>query len=389
MQDIDDLRHWYTRAALFWTGFCCAGLSVVKPLIVGSLIDAYHYSPREAGLIAGFEMIGIGAGALLVSSLGARWTRHTVIRLGAVLGIIGSLAPFVSAHFLALFLLRGLAGVGSGFIAAAVLSTIGRTPDPDRTFGLYFIFSYLLAAAFFPIVSATILHFGADGSYYALALILLSVFVSVRMIPDSPIARPTIRGDLPPFPFKQAGMSLAVSVFFWIGNGAVWSFTERLGIRAGVTPLQIGTILAFGQLASIAGAGTAAFVNTRFGRLGPTFAAIALSIFSLAMIGTGSTPAYVAGALVFSFAWTLFLTYLNGLMSAQDSAGRVVALSVTSQTVGMAIGPSVGGALVASYGYQSIPTFGIAAHLVAVALLVLMVFSRPRPVAQTEVPVGD
>jgi len=387
----DELRHWSMSVALFWTGFSCAGLAIAKPLIVGALIDAYHYSPRQAGLIAGFEMMASGAGALLVSSVGTRWTRRVVIRAGAVLGIVGSLAPFVSGDFLALFLLRGLAGFGSGLIAAAVLSTIGRCADPDRTFGLYFIFTYVLAAVFVPVISASILHYGADGSYYMLAALLLTVFASVRFIPDSPIARPTVRGVLPPFPFRQAGMSLAVSVFFWIGNGAVWAFTERLGLRSGVTAVQIGTILSLGQLASIAGAGTAALVNIRFGRLGPIFAAILLSILSLTMIGAQHAALYAAGAVVFSFAWTLFLTYLNGLMSAQDSAGRVVALSVTSQTVGMAIGPSVGGALVGSYGYESIVALGIGAHLLAAALLVLLVVSRPSEATPgtAKVFVGD
>lgn len=69
-------------AALFWIGFACAASITVGPLIVGGLIEGYHYSPRDAGFVAGIETLGIGVGSFLVSSMGARWGRHPTIRYG-------------------------------------------------------------------------------------------------------------------------------------------------------------------------------------------------------------------------------------------------------------------------------------------------------------------
>ncbi len=390
-EESGEWRHWSMFAALFWTGFACAGLSIIKPLIVGALVDSYGLSARQAGFIAGFEMIGIGAGALVVTALGTSWTRHVVIRAGTILALVGSFAPLCAAHFTALLLLRGLAGAGSGLIAASVLSAIGLTRNPDRTFGLYFIVVYLAAALLVPVASAVILRLGADGGYYLLAILLSTVFVSVRLIPNSSIARPTERGVLPPFPFRKGCMSAAVSVFFWIGNGAVWAFSERLGLLARLTHLQVAAILALGQVASIAGAGAAALLSTRLGRALPTFVAIALSILSLMLIGSRQAEGFSVGALLFSFAWTLFLTYLNGVMSQQDSAGRVVALSVTSQTLGMSIGPFAGGLLFASFGYESIVKLGIGCHLFAAGLLAVLVSSglHHRAAAAPAVPTAD
>lgn len=360
--------------ALFWVGFVCSAPLSISPLILGGLIDTYHYTAREAGFIAGVETLGLGVASLLVSSVGVHWSRHTTIRWGTTFALLATLTPFVSHYFVAVFLLRALSGLGCGMIAAAVLAAIAQMPRPDRQFGLYFIMSYLLSAVFFPASSAVIASLKFASLFYLLALVLLTAFAALRWIPRGPIAKPNASGKLPPFPFYPAAVSLAVSFFFWVGDGAVWSFSERLGLRSGVTPLQVGAVLAIGQLASMAGAGAAALIDTRFGRLLPTAVAIILSMLGSLLFLVLKPTAYCAAILAISFAWTLFLTYLNGLMSAQDPAGRVAALSVTSQTAGMAVGPSLGGVLVVTYGYSSVTTLGMVAYGISISVLLLLVF---------------
>ncbi len=363
--------------ALFWIGFASAASITVGPLIVGGLIEGYHYSPRDAGFVAGIETLGVGLGSFLVSSMGARWSRRATISYGTLLAILGSLTPLVAHHEAAVLVFRGLAGLGCGMTAAAVIAAIAQMHRPDRQFGLYFVFSYLLNALYFPVSQGVMTTFGFASMCYFVAAILLTPFVALCWIAPGPISTPDVHGSLPAFPLSVASISLSVSFFFWVADGAVWSFSEQLGLRSGVSPLHIGLIIALGQLASMGGAGIAAVVDIRFGRLIPTVASIGLSMLGVLLLLVGSPAAYCAGILLISFAWTLFLTYFNGVMSAQDPAGRVAAMSVFSQTAGMAVGPSLGGVLVVAYGYGSVSMLGVVAYLLSTAVLVMLALRSP------------
>src|SRR6266853_1563205 len=109
-----DLSYAITLAAVFFTGLASAGLLVLKPLIVGALIDDYHFSPSQSGFVAGIEMAGIGVSALIVAAIGASWNRRLIILAGATLGILGSVVPVLSAADILIILSRLMAGVGRG-----------------------------------------------------------------------------------------------------------------------------------------------------------------------------------------------------------------------------------------------------------------------------------
>src|SRR6185437_8238109 len=152
--------------ALFWIGFASAASITVGPLIVGGLIEGYHYSPRDAGFVAGIETLGVGLGSFLVSSMGARWSRRATISYGTLLAILGSLTPLVAHHEAAVLVFRGLAGLGCGMTAAAVIAAIAQMHRPDRQFGLYFVFSYLLNALYFPASQGVMTTFGFASMCY-------------------------------------------------------------------------------------------------------------------------------------------------------------------------------------------------------------------------------
>lgn len=385
--DNDDLSGG-ALAGVFYTGFAAAGLLVFKPLIVGALIDDYGLSAGQAGLIAGTEMFGIGAAALMVVAMIGPRSRRGIAKFGAVLGLIGCLGPSLWHTYPALAGWRLLAGVGTGLMAPIVLSRLGTTRNPDRTFALYFVFNYLLAALAFPWLPTVIERYGASGAYLALGALLAGAL----FLREEPAAPPQsvlpVARDTPPFPLRMAAMSLGVSLAYWIGNGAIWAFIERLGLQASLDAQQVAAILSAGQLASIAGAVTAAVLHTRAGRARPLFGTISLSVLSLLLIASSANgTAFTVGALLFCFVWSSFLAYLNGLMSAQDSAGRVVALSVSSQTLGMAIGPAVAGGLADAVGYGAVVMLALACHATALVLLIALLQVRSRMAQSSGVPV--
>jgi MFS family permease len=380
MNETSGIRSAVNLGAIFYTGLTCSALVVVKPLIVGALIDQYHFSPKQAGFVAGIEMLGIGVAAFLVGILGPSWRRRAVVRCGAALGIVGSAAPFVAGLFPAVLALRLLAGLGCGLIAGVVLSTIGMTRDPDRTFGLYFVTIYLAAALLFPLSSLVIHWMGADGGYLLLAALLASALATAWVFPDTALKVPVkADGNRLAFPLGGALLSLSVSTAFWIGLGAFVAFSERLALDRGITGAQVAGVLASAQLASITGAFTASLLHTRIGRAIPTLAAMGFALAGFVLLrGTSGLIGFAVAVLLIYYAWPLFLAYLNGTMSVQDRAGRIVALSVTSQTIGMAIGPAIAGVLVSRHGYSSVISLGLGTSIAAMALLVPLVIATRR-----------
>ena len=372
VKNVFDRSYAITLGAVFFTGLASAGLLVLKPLIVGALIDHYHFSTRQAGLVAGIEMVGIGIAASIVATIGSAWNRRVVILIGTTLGVLGSVAPVLSDAYTPILLSRFMAGIGCGLIASIVLAVIGTTRDPDRTFGLYYVCSFAGSSLIVPVAVWMLARFEVAGAYDLLALLLIVVYVTAHRIPA---AFSGLRGDggqqtLPPIPMMAAVLSLGLSLFFWVGFGGVWAFVERLGVQAGLGHAAIGGVLSIGPLASIAGALTASVLHTRLGRPRLLAASIGLGMLSVILVGWASTMiAFTLGVLIFSFIWPLFLAYLGGTMAVLDPAGRIVAMSITSQTIGMAIGPAVAGVIAGHFGYVAIAVLGLVCFAVAFALL--------------------
>lgn len=387
MQDPSGGRRAATLAAIFYTGLSSSALVIVKPLIVGALMDQYAFTAKQAGFVAGIEMLGIAFAAFLVGIFGTTWRRRAVVRSGVALGVIGSAVPLVAGIFSAVLALRLVAGLGCGLIAGVVLSTIGMTRDPDRTFGLYFVSIYLASALLFPLFSVAIQATGADGGYLILAALLLGSLATARVFPNTALQPRTTTagqhlGQPPAFPVGGALLSLSVSVAFWIGLGAFVAFSERLALDRGITSAQIAGVLAGAQFASIAGAFTASLLHTRIGRAIPTLSAMGFALSGFVLLSrTSGLQGFAAAVILIYYAWPLFLAYLNGTMSVQDRAGRINALAVTSQTAGMAIGPAVAGMLVSRHGYGAVVALGLATSLVAMAFLVPLVMATRKAAA--------
>jgi predicted MFS family arabinose efflux permease len=344
-------------------------------LIVGGLIDDYQFTPAQAGYIVGIEMIGLSLASFIVATFNKVWSRRCMLFFGAMIGILGGLGPVLTDAFIPILVCRFIAGIGCGLLAANVMSVIATTRDPNRTFGLYYMTCYAGAALLMTGGAWSLAHFHVRGIYIFMVLLLFVAYITVSLIPRSFTG---LQGDnnshvLPSFPLVEGGLCLGISMLFWVGLGAVWAFLERLGQQSGVSPEAIGYVLTFYAVAGFAGALSSSILHTYFGRLQLLIASITGALLSVALIGwvSGLFP-FAAGVIMFSYIWPLFLTYMGGTMAAIDSAGRVVAMSVSSQCIGMALGAAIGGELSGRYGYISIPVISMVCFLLALALLPLL-----------------
>ena len=365
--DVDRLG---VKLALFLMGIGAAGMLLVKPVIVGGLIDTYGYSPRQAGLVAGIEMAGVGIGTLIVVVLGASWNGRAVAVAGAAIGIAGSIGPVLSSAFAIVMASRLLAGIGCGVLVSVIIAALAVTRDPDRSFSLYYMASALAGSIFFPIATALVGAFGVRGAYLFVAALLLPVFLLRSRVPAHRRTKHRAATAGGRFPFGRAAISLSASVIYWIGTGSVWAFIERIGVAGGLSETRIGTVLASSQVTFVLGALAASVLHTRIGRAVPAAAGVVLSILALGIIRFAAGElAFGAGVLLFTFAWMFFFPYLTGTMAAQDPGGRIAVLGVPSQTLGLALGPAIAGYLITGSDYGTVIIFGGAAYLAAIVIL--------------------
>ncbi len=154
-----------------------------------------------------------------------------------------------------------------------------------------------------------------------------------------------------------------------IAQAAIVPLLPRLSAEHGLTPSETGLLLALPGLATLAVSVPAGFAADRLGaRRCTLLAGVVLCVSCLAQAAP-SLPALLAGRLLFGVAygvlWTTGVAWLAELDT--EPGGSRIGPSVTCASVGMMVGPAVGG-LVAGAGSTGLPFL-----LIAIGAAVVMV----------------
>ena len=181
-------------------------------------------------------------------------------------------------------------------------------------------------------------HLGVRGIFWLLGLSPLAVLISAAFLPQSEPCMDV--PNLGSFAVKGAFPVLLAFALLWIGASVLWVFAERIGASQGLALGQIGTCLALGQVAGIAGP----LIATRYGDLGclrVSIAAgsIAMVVGGLLMVFGGLEASYLAGVALLSMAVMFLTPCFRTLMAALDGTGGVVAMSAAFYTVGFGAAP--------------------------------------------------
>ena len=178
--------------------------------------------------------------------------------------------------------------------------------------------------------------------------------------------------------------SLVYALFFVSGvaQSAIVPLLPRLASRFGLSPSEVAGLLALPGLATLAVSVPAGMAADRFGARRVTLASGALLCLSCLGQATASLPLLLTGRVVFGVSfgivWTTGMAWLSEVGSV--TRGGALGPSVTWSSVGLMIGPAVGGIL-AQWTGLGVPfeLIGGAAALVTVALALGSASSRiPR-----------
>jgi predicted MFS family arabinose efflux permease len=347
----------------------------VMPLLLGSLVDGLGLDEADAGVLGSLELGGLAAASLILAPRVDRISRRDLAVRGAIAACAGHALSALTGSFWILALARFVAGLGEGATIAAANSAAASARDPDRLFAESAVLGGLLAAAALVALPYAIEPWGHPGGFGAIAGLSIVCLPPLLWLPallgkGAPKRAPLTR--------KRLGFATLAAVFlFSVAQGAIWAFSERIGIAVGLSREEVGLALGVTTLAGLAGGVVAAVLGTRKGRAAPLALGLGANVVATWMVViAGSVELYLAGLLAWGVAFYFALPFLLGAAAALDPLGRWTAAAAGVSAVGLALGPSGAGLMVSASGYPALGGFVIACGLAA-ALLIL-------PVARAE-----
>lgn len=324
------------------------------PLLLGSIADALALGAAQVGLLGTLELAAMAVTATGIAPIVARRSRVALSVVGCLVAGAGQLMAVPAETFALLALSRVVAGTGMGVSAAAAQGAVAAAAKPDRLFGIFFAASTPLGALLLLVLPYLIAAGGYGAGYTTLAVISLVAVPLVIWLPRAPLTDGEKNARLDRAPQRAVAIPALIAVaLVGASDLGMWTFIERIGSGAGLTPEGVGQALAAATLAGSVCATIAAWLSTRFGRVIPIIVSFATMVgVAVALGGASRAETYVPLVIVWSASVFVGLTYAMGALAAADSSGRWSAAAAGARAVGGALGPAAAGLVVGSGGYQ-------------------------------------
>ena len=158
-------------------------------------------------------------------------------------------------------------------------------------------------------------------------------------------------------------------VFLYTGVFGIWSFLERIGADAGLSPQFAGTVVSGALFAGAVAALVPVWLGDRLGRRGPILLASLMLLIAIAVLGSNVTKlSFAAAALTFNAAWTIAIIFQLGAVAAADTTGRFVTGIPAATALGATLGPALGGITKAQLGITGLCAVAMASVLASLAI---------------------
>jgi predicted MFS family arabinose efflux permease len=261
-----------------------------------------------------------------------------------------------AVSFSLLALSRVIAGLGMGVAAGAAQAAVAASMKPDRVYGMYFAVSTALGTVLLLLLPQLLSAHGYLAGYSTLGAIALVGIPLVIWLPRPPLT--DVRSGAPKGGVPRRAIAIPALIALALiaaSDYGLWTFIERIGAHAGMSPEAIGETLAIATLAGSAAAALTAWAGARLGRIIPVVVSFSIMTGVAAALTNSSQPeTYVVLLIVWAASAFIAYSYVMGGLAAADSSGRLSALAAGTRSVGAAIGPSASGFVVTAAGYQKL-----------------------------------
>jgi MFS family permease len=192
------------------------------------------------------------------------------------------------------------------------------------------------------------------GVVFALiGVIAALVILTLKAFPDGSEDEPDLFAGGGKVDLRLAGGSLLGVFLLFFAMGAVWSYSERIGLDSKLPVGVIAQGLSIGTLAGMVGAGGAGFLPRRWGRTVPLILSGAAGIASFLLYdGQVAPDAFVIATVLMMFSWNFAQPLLSGICSEACQRGRVVCAMGSIQTFGTGLGPAAAAATLGTGSFR-------------------------------------
>ena len=372
----DDLNSIPVITAAILYGVVAISIFPIMPIFVGALVDHLDFTSSQSGYVTSADIIGIAVGNLLAYF----WVNHINWRRMAVLSVLilftGNIICISTTHFVPMLILRFIIGLAEGSALALTYAILGGSGNPDRNYAFFLFGSLGSGAINVFLLSALISSHGLGIVFIDLALLSLIPACFIRFVPASGY-REAMTSGVADTEIKPAVLLLPViivliaNLIYFIGQGGVWAYLERIGIADGLSIKQVASGLSTSLLLGVIGALTASLLNVRWGRVVPLGLAIVAAILSVILLQWKITlSTFIVAVCVWNFANNFGHPYLLGYLAAIDKSGRYVVVSAAMQTGGMGLGPAIVALSITGADYDSVLWFGLVCFTLALLLFI-------------------
>jgi predicted MFS family arabinose efflux permease len=371
-----DRRAFLLALGTFAVGTDAFIIAGVLPEISTSLSS----SVGAAGLVVSVFSIAYAIGSPVVSSLGARWRRSTVLIGGLGVFTLANLLSAASPTLAFLLASRVLAALSAGLVAPAcyaLASTFGTSRNRGKHLAVVaagFTSAMVLGVPFGVFLAK---YGGWRGSLIFVAV--LGAIAAFSMfwvgVPESqsPNAASALHDQLRVAANTKTIFALAPFLLWSIANFGLYTFIAAI-LRRSLPATDVPLLLLVFGLGAVAGNFIGGVLSDRFGTRRPMIACLTLLIFALAGIEFTSSSFVAAGANM--TAWAILMAALFTLQQQRAilvdpaQSNLLLALNNSALYLGAAIGSAAFGAIISATSFAFLsPMSAGAAALSLVALL--------------------
>jgi len=351
----------------------------VTPGFLAVIAQKTGFDNDQLGYLAAWDINAMGVTVGLSTFLLARVPWRRAVGVGLALVIAGNLLTAVATGFAGIAAARVVAGAGEGISVGFAFAALGRAENPDRAFSIYLVVGALFSSALLyslPMLQAAV---PPATLFVGNALIVVPVVLSLRWFPEGSIDETDVFAGGGKLDLKLAGGALLGVFLFFFAMGAMWSYSERIGMASMIAPGAIATGLSIGTMAGVVGAAIAGMLPRRWGRVWPlSLSCLAGVVSYLLFRGHVTAPGFIIAAVLLQFSWNFAQPLLSGICAQACQRGRVVCAMGSIQTFGTGLGPAAAAATLASGSFAPMIYANCAILALSIAVTVLTIGAEKR-----------
>lgn len=361
----------------------------VAPSILGALVDYQGLSMDVAGRLISYNFWGSAAASVLAIFLLHRpgWNFRATMLVCLVLVIVTNGASvWFSDNLTALVVVRFVNGVGAGlgFTVSCVAAVCTRRIE--RTYAVLYGSPFLISGAGLALLPLVYRFAGVNGAFYCMGLINLLAILLLPYFPktigDESKASGSDATRMELGAGALAGLVLTALLLHYVFNSGIWTYFERLGVTAGMSPATAGGILGLGMGAAIVGMIGASLLGDRLGYIKPVYIGLAvITLSTLALLGSSSELVFGVGTALFNASIPFVTPYMVAILALLIPSGVGVTAANIATITGFSVGPFLISFIVAGGAFAPAILLSAAGFVVVWILLAMFVYVLGRQTA--------